>query len=144
MLRKLHILFEKHADELRYLFFGVLTTLVNYVVYWSMYNLAHCSATFSTVISWAVSVVFAFITNKPFVFHSSDWSVKTVAPEFWRFIVCRIGSGLLETVLINVFVEQLYFDGNIIKLITSILVIILNYISSKLLVFSKENIKDQG
>ena len=144
MLRKLHILFEKHADALRYLFFGVLTTLINYAVYWPLYNLANCSATLSTVISWLVSVVFAFITNKRFVFYSPDWSVNTVFPEFWRFIFYRLGSGLLETALIFVFVEKLYFNGNMVKLITSILVIILNYIASKLLVFTEKNIKDQG
>ena len=85
-----------------------------------------------------VAVACAYLTNKPFVFKSYDWSWKTVGPELAKFIGCRIGSGLLETAIIFVTVDLLLWNGNIWKLATSVLVVILNYVGSKLLVFRKK------
>ena len=130
-------LLKKHWDVVTYLFFGVLTTAVNYAVYLPCYNLLGLSAAVSNVIAWGVAVAFAYLTNKPWVFKSHDWSAKVVMPELTKFVACRIGSGVLETGIIFVFVDWLAFDGNVFKLITSVLVVILNYIGSKLLVFKK-------
>ena len=127
----------KYWDILSYLFFGGLTTVVNYVVYLPCYNRLGISAAVSNVIAWAAAVLFAFLTNKPFVFKSHDWSAKTVWPEFTKFVGCRIGSGALETVIIFVTVDLLCWNGNWMKLATSVLVVILNYFASKLLVFRK-------
>lgn len=138
MLEKIRGLIEKYWDVLAYLIFGVLTTVVNYVVYLPLYNGAGLSATVSNAIAWVVAVAFAFLTNKPFVFKSHDWSAKTVFPELGKFLGCRIGSGLMETGIIFVAVDLLHWDGNIMKLVTSVLVIILNYVGSKLLVFKKK------
>lgn len=135
MLKKLKALIQKHYDVLAYLFFGGLTTLVNYLVYLPCYNLLGMSAALSNVVAWVVAVAFAFLTNKPFVFKSHDWSAKTLLPELAKFIGCRIGSGLLETAIIFVTVDLLQWNGNWMKLITSVLVVILNYFGSKLLVF---------
>lgn len=137
MFKKVRLLAEKHRDILSYLFFGVLTTLVNYLVYFPLYNWAGVSATVSTVISWVAAVVFAFVTNKPFVFKSHDWSMKTVKPELAKFLGCRIGSGVMEVAIIWLSVDILRWDGNWMKIIVSVLVVILNYIGSKLLVFKK-------
>ena len=82
MYFKLRRLLSRHWDVISYLFFGVLTTVVNYLVYLPCYNLLGLSAAFSNVIAWAVAVVFAYLTNKPFVFRSHDWSVSTVIPEY--------------------------------------------------------------
>ncbi len=144
MLQKLIELFRKYKDVIKYLIFGVLTTAVNYIVYWQLLNVAHLSGTLSNVLAWAVAVAFAFLTNKPFVFESHDWSAKTVLPELWRFVASRAGSGLLETVMILVLVDLLSLNGNIIKIVTSILVIVLNYLTSKLLVFTKNKRKGRG
>ena len=84
---------ERYKDILIYLVFGVLTTLVNYLVYLPCYNLLGVSASVSNVIAWAVAVVFAYLTNKPFVFRSHDWSLKVVLPELGKFLACRVGSG---------------------------------------------------
>lgn len=138
MLDKLKTLIRRHSDVLAYLFFGGLTTVVNYVVYLPCYNLLGISAAVSNVIAWAVAVAFAYLTNKPFVFKSHDWSAKTVMPELAKFVGCRVGSGLLETFIIFITVDLLAWNGNWMKLITSILVVILNYFGSKLLVFRKD------
>lgn len=135
MIGKLKVLFHKHYDILVYLVFGVLTTVVNYLVYLPCYNLLHLSSAVSNVLSWAVAVAFAYLTNKPFVFRSHDWSAKTVVPELMKFIGTRLGSGGLETLILLIFVDWLKMNGNIWKFLTSVLVVVLNYVGSKLLVF---------
>jgi putative flippase GtrA len=136
-MNKIVELVKKYWDIVSYLFFGVLTTLVNYAVYLPCYNLLGMSGTVSNVIAWVVAVAFAYLTNKPWVFKSHDWSSKVVIPELAKFVACRIGSGVLETGIIFVFVDCMAFDGNVFKIVTSVLVVILNYIGSKLLVFRK-------
>lgn len=136
-MKKILQLIRKHGDVLSYLFFGGLTTVVNYLVYLPCYNYLALSAGVSNAIAWVFAVTFAFLTNKPFVFKSHDWSAKVVLPEFTKFLGCRIGSGVLETAIIFVTVDLLNWDGNILKLITSVLVVVLNYFGSKLLVFRK-------
>lgn len=131
-------LIEKYWDILTYLFFGALTTVVNYIVYLPCYNILGWSAGLSNVLAWVVAVAFAFVTNKPLVFKSHDWSWNVVWPELTKFVGCRIGSGVLETVILMVAVDWLQGSGNVWKLITAVLVIVLNYIGSKFLVFKKK------
>ena len=131
-------LLKKYGDILTYLFFGVLTTAVNYLVYLPCYNLLHLSAAVSNSIAWVFAVAFAYLTNKPFVFKSHDWSAKTVGPELAKFVITRLGSGVLETLIIFITVDVLNWNGNVMKLVTSVLVVILNYVGSKLLVFRKK------
>ena len=137
MLNQLKNLVKRYWAPLSYLFFGVLTTLVNYAVYLPCYNLFHLSASVSNIVAWVFAVVFAYLTNKPFVFRSYDWSAKTVVPEFARFVGCRVASGALETGILLLFVDLLGQDGNVGKIITSIIVVVVNYLGSKLLVFRK-------
>ena len=134
-MKKIRALIEKYYDILSYLFFGVLTTVVNYLIYLPCYNIWGLSASVSNVIAWVGAVAFAYLTNKPFVFKSRDWSAKTVIPELTKFVGCRLGSGAMETAIIFVSVDCLGWDGNVMKLVTSILVIIVNYLASKLVVF---------
>lgn len=137
-MKKLFSLLKKYGELISYLFFGGLTTVVNYAIYLPCYNLLGLSGSVSNVIAWVIAVVFAYLTNKPFVFKSYDWSPKTVLPELTKFISCRVGSGLLETAIIFVTVDCLQWNGNVIKLMTSVLVVVLNYVASKLLVFRKK------
>ena len=137
MMQKIRSLLEKYWDVVTYLFFGVLTTVVNYVIYLPVYNLLGLTAAVSNAIAWVVAVAFAYLTNKPFVFRSHDWSAKTVVPELAKFVSCRLASGVMETVILFVTVDLLGWNGNLWKLVTSVLVVILNYLASKLLVFKK-------
>ncbi len=130
-------LLQKYGDVLSYLFFGALTTLVNYLIYLPCYNWLHWSAGFSNAVAWVGAVAFAFLTNKPFVFKSHDWSWKVLWTELTKFLGCRIGSGVLETAIIFLTVDVLAWNGNVLKIITSVMVVILNYFGSKLLVFRK-------
>lgn len=128
---------KKYSDVWSYLAFGVLTTLVNYLVYFPCYYLLGWSAGLSNVVAWVVAVTFAFLTNKPLVFKSHDWSAKVVLPELWKFLACRIGSGVMETAILVITVDWFLWNAAWMKLITAVLVVILNYIGSKLLVFRK-------
>lgn len=138
MIDKIRNLLKKYRDVISYLFFGGLTTLVNFLVYFPLYNWCNISATVSNVIAWACAVTFAYLTNKPFVFESHDWSRKTVIPELAKFVSCRAGSGAIETILVFVLVDLLSLNGNIMKILISVLVVILNYIGSKWLVFTNK------
>lgn len=136
-MKRLLEFLKKNRDIVSYLFFGVLTTAVSWAVYAPMYHYTQ-SGTVSSIVSWICAVAFAYLTNKPFVFQSHDWSFKTVLPELGKFIGCRVGSGVVETGIIAVTVDGLGWNGIVMKLITSILVIVLNYVGSKLLVFYRK------
>ena len=138
MIYSIKKMIKKYWDVIPYLFFGVLTTVVNYAIYLPCLNILELSAAISNSIAWVVAVIFAFLTNKPFVFRSHDWSRKTVVPEFTKFLATRISSGVLETLILFVAVDTLGFNGNIWKLVTQVMVIVVNYIGSKLLVFRKK------
>ena len=137
MFSTLRNLIRKHWDILVYLFFGVVTTVVNYSVYFPLYNFAGFSAVISNAVAWCVAVAVAFVTNKPFVFKSNDWSVRVWLPELIKFVGCRLGSGAAESLILFITVDLLCWNGNVWKILVSVLVVILNYISSKLLVFRK-------
>jgi putative flippase GtrA len=137
MYQKMRSLLVRHWDIISYLVFGVLTTVVNYLVYLPCYNLLGLSAAVSNVIAWSVAVLFAYVTNKPFVFRSHDWSLQTVIPEFVKFVGCRVASGGVETLILLLTVDILGWNGNLWKLIVSVLVVVANYFGSKLLVFKK-------
>lgn len=137
-MKKLCAFLARHYDILAYLFFGGLTTLVNYAIYLPCYNILYLSASISNIIAWVGAVAFAFVTNKAFVFRSHNWSAGVVWPELIKFVGCRAGSGLLETGILWITVDCLQWNGNYMKLITSVLVVILNYFASKFLVFWKK------
>lgn len=131
-------MFSKYKEIILYLVFGVLTTAVNWLVFYPLYNFADWSATLSKALAWVVAVLFAFVTNKPFVFESRDWSINVLLPELIKFVGCRVASGLLEIGFIYLTVEILLLDGNIMNIVVSVFVVLINYIGSKLLFKNKD------
>ncbi|MCD7756138.1 MAG: GtrA family protein [Firmicutes bacterium] len=134
---KIKAFLRKHGDILTYLFFGGLTTVVNYLIYLPCYNALRLNASVSNAVAWVGAVIFAFLTNKPFVFKSHDWSAKTLWPELAKFVSCRLGSFALEELILLATVDLLGWNGNWMKLATSVLVVVVNYVASKFLVFRK-------
>lgn len=128
----------KHKEVLLYLIFGFLTTVVNYLVYFPLHSGATMLASVANVIAWVAAVIFAFLTNKPFVFKSTDWSFRTVMPEFAKFVGARLGSLAVETLILLICVDILAWNGILMKVITSVLVVVLNYVTSKFIVFKKD------
>ena len=137
MLKRLLELLNKHRDLLVYLALGVGTTIVNYVVYYPLLNIWCVSAAISNIVAWVCSVAFAFVTNKLFAFSSKSWSANIVFPELSKFVSCRVVSGVIETAFLILTVDILSWNGNIMKLLISIFVVIANYIASKYFVFHK-------
>ena len=137
MGKKLIDTLKAHHDIIVYLILGAATTAVNFVVYYPLLNLVGLSAAVSNVIAWVISVLFAFVSNKPLAFKSKDWSFRVTAPEFVKFVGCRIGSGFLETTILMITVDLLHWNGNFMKLFVSVIVVISNYIASKYFVFHK-------
>lgn len=129
---------KKYRELITYVFWGVMTTLVNYAVYFGCTKLAGIDYLVSNVAAWIIGVLFAFWVNKIYVFHSLDKSPKLLLREFGTFVSARVLSGVLETGMLAVFVEGLHFNDSIIKIIASILVVIINYVFSKLVIFKKK------
>lgn len=129
-------LFKKYKSIITYVFFGGLTTAVNVVVYYICYDIAGIYNVPSTVIAWVAAVAFAFVTNKLFVFESKSWRAKKAVKEAVNFVLCRVGTGIIEIALMYIFVDRLEFNGTVTKLAVNIIVIVLNYIASKLFIFA--------
>lgn len=130
-------LIKKYQGILAYLFFGVCTTLVNMVTYQICYGICAMPNVPATVIAWILAVVFAFVTNKLFVFDSKSWEIKVLKHELPSFFGCRLLTGILDVAIMYAAVDLLGLHALLWKLISNILVIILNYIASKLIIFKK-------
>lgn len=129
-------LYMKYKTIVTYLLYGVLTTVVSVASYFVCYDVLGVSNVYSTMVSWFLAVVFAFVTNKLFVFDSKKWG-KNAIRETGEFILCRIGTGILELALMYLTVDLLLFDGTLMKIMTNVIIVILNYVLSKLFIFKK-------
>ena len=132
-----------NRETITYIIFGVLTTAVNYVTYYLLYKFTALDAIIYNTIAWAVSVVFAFITNKLFVFESKSWKIQTVLLEFFPFVVARILSLLLEEAFLLLTVNVMGIHELIAKIIISVVVVIVNYFASKFLIFRNKKNKEE-
>lgn len=129
---------KKYREVLAYLVFGVLTVLINTVAYGICYYTIHLSNNVSVVAAWLIAVCFAFVTNKFFVFESKGIEKSALAREAGLFWSCRIATGILELIMMHIFVDRLGLNGLVMKTVTNVIVIVLNYIASKMLVFKKK------
>ena len=132
-------LYKKHKEIILYLVFGGLTTLVNYASYFIFSHLINCSVVTSTIIAWIIAVLFAYITNKLWVFESKSIKKKALLKEAVSFFAARAFSGVLDVGIMALFVDELHFNDLIIKILSNIVVIIINYILSKFWIFKKKN-----
>lgn len=119
-----------------YLIFGTLTTLINILAYSALYYKLDIANLPANIISWIISVFFAYITNKIWVFESRK---KNYLSEAVVFFGCRGLTGILDVALMYLAVDCLDYEGAVTKILVNIIVIILNYIFSKALVFKKSN-----
>ena len=131
----------KYKEIINYLIFGVLTTLVNFVVYILLARFIHVNETISNAIAWIISVLFAYITNKIYVFNSKEKERKKIIKEITAFFGCRAFSGILDIGLFYLLVDIIKINDLIAKIFIAIIVVILNYIFSKVLIF-KNNSKN--
>ncbi len=135
MIEDLKNLIIKYKDIILYIFFGGLTTLVNWLIYYLLYERAGVPNVPSDILAWAGAVAFAFVTNKIWVFGSRSWKAGTALPELGKFVSCRLASGLLELAIMFLTVDLLKWNGMLMKILVGVLVVILNYAASKLFIF---------
>ena len=129
--------YKKYKEIILYLIFGFLTTVVNYVSYFALTRVFGIGLVPSNIIAWLFAVMFAYITNRKWVFESKTRGAKVLL-EIGSFVAARIFSGVVDTVAMVVLVERLSVNDLIAKVLVSVLVIILNYILSKLVIFKKK------
>ena len=127
----------RHREILLYLVFGGATTAVNFIFYIAASFGLGLSAWLSSIIAWIFAVIFAFFTNKIYVFESKTKGKAGLFREFALFISARIASGAINTALMYIFVDLLTLNELIMFIICQIFVIIFNYVASKWLIFNK-------
>ena len=135
MFNKLFDLYKKYKEIINYLIFGGLTTLISIVTYALFAKVFHIDYLISNVLSWIIAVLFAYITNKIFVFESKS---KKNIKEITSFFFFRIISLIMEMIILYVFVDMLHIDDLVTKIIAQIIVIVSNYVFSKVFVFKKD------
>ena len=133
-------IYKKYNEIINYVIFGVLTTLVSLVTYYLCSKVFHIYYLVSSVISFIISVLFAYVTNKIYVF-KSDAQGSKVLKELFSFVSSRILSFIIENVILVILVSVIKLDDMISKTIVQIIVIILNYILSKLVFLRSKNEK---
>lgn len=131
-------LFHKYREVILYLVFGVLTTLVNWGLYFVLADLWKVDYLLATAISQILAILFAYVTNRIWVFESKASGFLKIFFEMVRFFGCRGVSFLLDLGCMYVGVSLLHIDDTWMKLISNVLVVIANYIFSKLIVFRKD------
>lgn len=130
-------LWQKYNRIFRYLFWGAMTTAVNYVVYFLCTDVLSVHYLWSNGISWVAAVLFAFGVNKRFVFSLGNWMPETVVPELAKFTGARVFSGAVETGLLWLLVELCVLPDGPVKVGVSAVTVVLNYFVSKLFVFGR-------
>ena len=130
--------YDTYKDIFFYAVFGVITTIVNICSYWLLAHVFMLDIMKSTMVAWILAVFLAFYTNRKWVFHSVVVSTIGIIKEMSAFFVCRFFTGIVDVGCMYLCVEIFYLNDVYIKIFSNILVIILNYIASRLLIFKKK------
>lgn len=139
-MKSIKELFYKYEEIISYLIVGGLTTMVSLITYYLLvYTILDpnigIELQIANIVSWIFSITFAYFTNRKYVFKSKN---KISFKEGISFYISRIGTLFLDMLMMYVFVTVLGFNDKIIKFVVQIIVIILNYILSKFIVFKKK------
>jgi putative flippase GtrA len=128
----------KYKEIFNYLVFGGLTTLVNIVSYYVCVHILHIDYKLSTTYAWILSVVFAYVTNKLFVFNSKAAGFRALAKEIFSFFFFRLLSYFLDLGTMILLVGVLAWNDLWAKIAANVLVVVFNYVASKLFIFKKK------
>ncbi|MBE6631296.1 MAG: GtrA family protein [Ruminococcaceae bacterium] len=139
MIKKIKELLKKYRETISYLFFGVLTTVVDFVAFFILNDVFKLpSEDLSQLLCQIIAMTFAFVTNKIFVFKDDTRSFSKIVGMFLSFAGLRVVSILLNSAFFFVFRTMLQFNEYLVKAVGSVFVIILNYVFSKLFVFKNK------
>ncbi len=142
-MEKLKQLWKKHKELILYVFFGGCTTLINIISYFACRELMHLPVVPADVLAWLVSVIFAYVTNKLFVFESKSWRLILVLKEGAAFLAARVFSLGVDVAMLYVTVTVLGWWELPMKVLANVVVIVINYIFSKWIIFRKDAAKQQ-
>lgn len=131
---EIHKLYFKHKEIINYVIVGVLTTFVSIGSYW-LFRFVIKNYIVLSILSWIFAVAFAYFTNRAFVFESKE---KDLIKEISKFVSCRLLTLGLEVVLMMLFVSVLHINDMVSKIILQVVVLVSNYLLSKLFVFVKK------
>lgn len=130
--------YKKQKEMLLYLFFGGLTFVVSIATFMFFDKVCHLDELIANLISWVLAVAFAYITNRIWVFQSTADTKQKMVKEMTEFVGGRVVTLVIEEIILLVFVTWLALDSTIVKVVAQIIVIVLNYIISKLFVFKEK------
>ncbi|MBP3653803.1 MAG: GtrA family protein [Oscillospiraceae bacterium] len=133
LLRFAQPFYVKYKEQLLYLFFGGLTTVVSIASFALFAEWMHVDALIANVFSWILAVAFAFVTNRTWVFQSDE--DESILKQLTTFVGGRLATLGMEELILLVFANLLQFDALLIKVVAQILVVVANYVISKLFVF---------
>ena len=125
------------SETFKYIVFGGLTTLVNFICFFIFFNILKLNLNFANFLSIIISIIFAFITNRFIVFSIKNLIIKDLIFEFFKFIFGRAFTMIIEILGVWIFVEIFILNEYFSKIILQIIIIILNYVISKFFVFKK-------
>ena len=132
-------LFKKYKEVIMYLIFGGLTTVVSLGSYYGIRAIApSLHYQIINTISWVLAVAFAYITNRLYVFDAKSHNAAGIVREIISFIGGRLFSYFAECAVMAIFIDKIGWNDKIVKIVAQIMVVILNYIISKLLIFRKD------
>ncbi len=132
-------LYLQYKEVANYLIFGVLSTIVSFVSYFIFARVIRIDEVISSGMSWFCAVLFAYVTNKIFVFESETKTIKAFLLEMGSFFLARIVSGILCDVgTFALMVKVFNINDLIAKIVTQVMVVIVNYIFSKFFIFKKK------
>ena len=130
---------QKFWELFWYCFFGAVGTLVNILIFYLLSKMQNVHYLIANLVAWMFSVAFAFVTNKIWVFNSKLWIFSVWVKECIQFIFARIGTCVFDMGYMFFAISLLHFDETISKVVANVIVMILNYILSKIWIFKKNN-----
>lgn len=130
--------YKKHKEGLLYLFFGGLAFFLSVFLFWLFYSPLGIDELVANIIVWIIVVLFAFITNRTWVFVSKTETIMEFIKQMGAFYAGRIATLVVEEAMLYVLITRMGFNSLLIKIIAQFVVIVLNYVISKLFVFKKK------
>ena len=132
-------MYRKYEEGINYLFWGGVAFVLSMVLFYIFANMMMMDEQIANVITWIICVIFTYVTNRTFVFKSKIKGAKAIAKEFSEFTTARLATLVLENIVLFICVDLLLWHNMIAKLIGQFLVIVSNYVLSKLWIFKKKD-----
>jgi len=134
-------MYRQYREGIDYLFWGGVAFVLSMVLFYIFANMMMIEEQIANVITWIICVIFTYLTNRTFVFKSKTKGMKAITKEFTEFTSARLATLILENIVLLICIDLLTWHNMIAKLIGQFLVIVSNYILSKLWIFKKKESK---